>query len=698
MAGGSVQYAIDVAATMSGGEYTSKQLDDLTANLTGAGKGAEHFQQAIQRVSDELSAAKSAALAAKDALADGNREYKILETAADQAAKAADRAWARGDRGAAMLEARALEAKRAVDDYATTLRGLEDASGKASAKEEHLAQTLGNVRRISTHVDKTLSGQSETLGKLQGSVNAVGGPLGRIGNALLAPVKGFSELSASLGASRAAALLGAVAFAAVAAAVVALTVALVTGAADAAAWSVKLGDVARSADLSREAQEQVTTELVTLRGEIQALEEDTGQSAESLRGFAKDLVDAKVEANDLPAALRGIALAETALGKGGSKEFIKKIKEGRLAVDDFALDMQDKFGNIVARQMLGLEAQSARFGRVLGATFGGIDIEPALFGMATLIDLFDQTQVSGDAMKFMFEELFGPIIGRAEDAAQLITAFVLGFEIGLTKIYIAMRPAINAVKEFFGFDDTSLADTCAAVTKVAEFLAFAFVAVGVVFGTAVVLIGGVVAALVGLQVALATLVVAASYGAAQLWAGFADRVSDLVEFLRSVVAVVTGIGSQLMQGLANGIRNSAGAVVDAITGAVQGAIAAAKRMLGIASPSKVFAGIGEFTGQGFVEGVEDQQTDAERALTQMVAPPEVPRAALDSMTRSASAPASAPATSTTSTTSSSLNLAGATFNFYGVAGAEDSQTRFGELLTRLLEGDAAELGAEAAPA
>ena len=47
--------------------------------------------------------------------------------------------------------------------------------------------------------------------------------------------------------------------------------------------------------------------------------------------------------------------------------------------------------------------------------------------------------------------------------------------------------------------------------------------------------------------------------------------------------------------------------------------------------------------------------------------------------------------------STSLDLHGATFNFYGVKDAEDAERSFGEMLTRLLEGDASQLGAEVAP-
>jgi hypothetical protein len=68
------------------------------------------------------------------------------------------------------------------------------------------------------------------------------------------------------------------------------------------------------------------------------------------------------------------------------------------------------------------------------------------------------------------------------------------------------------------------------------------------------------------------------------------------------------------------------------------------------------------------------------------------RAALDGM---AAPPASSPggAGAGASGSGRSLNLSGATFTFNGVKDAETAEARFGEVLMRLLEGDAAQLGA-----
>jgi hypothetical protein len=97
-------------------------------------------------------------------------------------------------------------------------------------------------------------------------------------------------------------------------------------------------------------------------------------------------------------------------------------------------------------------------------------------------------------------------------------------------------------------------------------------------------------------------------------------IGSAVDWLSSVDLAQTGL--DIVTGLANGITSGASAVLDAMTSTVTGAIDAAKGLLGIASPSKVFAELGGYTGQGFVEGVEDSSGDTQAAMESMVAPPE----------------------------------------------------------------------------
>lgn len=81
--------------------------------------------------------------------------------------------------------------------------------------------------------------------------------------------------------------------------------------------------------------------------------------------------------------------------------------------------------------------------------------------------------------------------------------------------------------------------------------------------------------------------------------------SNLIGGLASIPGQVVSIGSQIIQGMVDGVTGAAGALIDAVGGAVSGAIDWAKGLLGIASPSKVFREIGQFSIQGAALGVED---------------------------------------------------------------------------------------------
>ncbi|MFT3877135.1 MAG: tape measure protein [Propioniciclava sp.] len=118
------------------------------------------------------------------------------------------------------------------------------------------------------------------------------------------------------------------------------------------------------------------------------------------------------------------------------------------------------------------------------------------------------------------------------------------------------------------------------------------------------------------------------------WAAFTSAVSSGISSAISLVAslpgraasalsgiggALVGAGGQLIQGLINGITGAAGAIAGKVRGVVEGAIAAAKNALGIHSPSRVFALIGEQTGQGVVQGLAAMEGAVSRAASAMTA-------------------------------------------------------------------------------
>lgn len=81
--------------------------------------------------------------------------------------------------------------------------------------------------------------------------------------------------------------------------------------------------------------------------------------------------------------------------------------------------------------------------------------------------------------------------------------------------------------------------------------------------------------------------------------------SNLIDGLASIPGQVVDIGGQIISGMVDGVVGAAGDLIDAVGGAINDAIGWAKGLLGIASPSKVFREIGQFTMQGAALGVED---------------------------------------------------------------------------------------------
>lgn len=81
--------------------------------------------------------------------------------------------------------------------------------------------------------------------------------------------------------------------------------------------------------------------------------------------------------------------------------------------------------------------------------------------------------------------------------------------------------------------------------------------------------------------------------------------SNLINGLASIPGQVTSIGSNIIQGMVNGVTSAAGRLIDSVKGAVDDAINAAKNLLGIHSPSRVFRKIGQYSMQGAALGVDD---------------------------------------------------------------------------------------------
>lgn len=291
--------------------------------------------------------------------------------------------------------------------------------------------------------------------------------------------------------------------------------------------------------------------------------------------------------------------------------------------------------------------------------FGGLNIKPLLGELGKMVSIFDEGTATSKALKAVFESLFQPIVdGITALIPKLVTGFIK-FEILVLKALIAIKP-FGAVFEAIG------------------------IGIAIVVVVIAVLVAAVVAAGILMVAAFAALIALPFY-IADLFKWLGGAISDAITVatdwistkFQEVMAWLSGlslsdIGTSLIQGLIDGLIGAGGGVLKAITGVVGGAIDGAKSLLGIASPSKVFAEIGGHTAEGMAQGVDDGASAVQGSMQDLVTPPD--------------AVGKGGATSSVSSSSSGAgaNLSGATFNFYGVKDAEAAEDMLRSAFANLL--------------
>lgn len=242
--------------------------------------------------------------------------------------------------------------------------------------------------------------------------------------------------------------------------------------------------------------------------------------------------------------------------------------------------------------------------------FGAIEYaQPLLTFIADLIGTALAAAIS-TAIK-----VFSAIV---EVIAFVITGFqqlyedISGFVMGVVQFFTADLPnAITALVQWFaqlpGNIAAFLSRVIAFVTSwVANMVANAVSAgsqfVSGIAGFLSALPGNVVSWLAGV---ISTVIGWVSQFASNATSAATQFASNLINGLSAIPGQVTSIGSQIIQGMVNGVTGAAGELISAVKGAVDNAISAAKNLLGIKSPSRVFRKIGQYTMQGAALGVDD---------------------------------------------------------------------------------------------
>lgn len=602
---------------------------EIPIKVTG-GSAVEAAAGSVDTIAAKLTAASSAAEKAASAVSAGERVYAQAQRSYDAAAKAVERLGvaARGASGEALGQlllrqgeaaAKASAAKAAMSAEAATLDKLRAASVGAADAQSKMSKALEDAKK-KHEAAKNAAAAAAGTGDAKKTARAfadIGGPLGTLAQKFYSAKDTVQDFEEVLGKAGPYALAAAAAVA-LAAGITILAASAVAAIASLALLGVKAADAARTQKLLVDGIAGSVKAGDALEGMIEQLGRKVPLARDELLSMAQTLRQGGLTGKALEVALDAAA-----------------IKAAKL-----------KFGPDFAKQLLSIDSQTSRLKSNLAATFGGLKIEKLLEGFSHLVELFSNTNASGRAMKVVFESLFQPLIdGVVEWIPKARSAFIQ-FEILVLKALIAVKPfgsQIVLVAEIIGV----MAGVLTGVLLLA--LGLVIVSVTVLAGAIALTVTAIVAVIAGFVYLGSTL---STVGQA-IYSGTVGAIQSMLDYLSSVS--LADLGNAMIDGLVSGIAGGAAKVVAAMGGVVSGAVDGAKNLLGIASPSKVFAEIGANTAEGFAGGVDDAAPAAATALESLVQPPAA----------GASAAAPAPAAK-----SESGNVFQITIN--GVAGAQDA--------------------------
>jgi len=535
-------------------EKAAAKLEDLGAKRDAANAKAEDARAALESEAYAYDSLRDAAADARDAIADfvaAEREQQAASVATAAAIASSKRAVADAIASSVAKSIAKEEQLKAAAE--ATMKAIRDSQkGIQDATVANMAKSVAATEKLNVAVKGTgnAAEAAEAFGK-------IGGPVGKVGQKIFELREGYRKLQNAFGDNApflaAAGGIGLVVVAIAAAAIAIGAATLAFG-----VWAVKQADAARTQELLYAGMTKSAAGGQALAASIGDLAKRVPLSTQELDGLAKKLIAAGHSGKQLEAELESAATAAASA----------------------------KFGPEWPKQMKSLDQSASRLKANLSSLFGGLKIERLLDSLSYLVDLFDETQVTGQVIKLLFEQIFQPGVDGAATFADKVASAFIQLQIWTLKGLLALAP----------YRET-------------------FILIGDVVTT---MIGG---AALGLGVLGAQAAVALA--GVLIWIdGWRRTMTAVKEGVDWLMAIDLGsVGANMMQGLADGITGGASKVVGALKSAVTGAVDSAKSVLGIKSPSTVlYDEVGAQMSAGVETALDDGRGDVQGALEAAVTP------------------------------------------------------------------------------
>nr|DAU40600.1 MAG TPA: tail tape measure protein [Caudoviricetes sp.] len=234
------------------------------------------------------------------------------------------------------------------------------------------------------------------------------------------------------------------------------------------------------------------------------------------------------------------------------------------------------------------------------------------------------TEVAGQLTEAAPQILQGLVDGFVANAPALFEAaqgLFMGLVDGVVAIIPALAAALPQIIDVFisglpGFVGTLLqaaVDLFVAIVNAIPVILPGLIGnIGNLIGTVVSNLPGFIGALLGAAVTLFTAIVTA---VPQIIGSLLGAVGNLLNQAKNAITSfdLGSAGRAFIQGFVNGVTGLASWVVDRVCGVFNGVVGAVKALLGIHSPSRVMAGLGGYTVDGFVVGIAGGKRDVYKA-------------------------------------------------------------------------------------
>ncbi|MEQ9321674.1 MAG: hypothetical protein RIF41_21080, partial [Polyangiaceae bacterium] len=236
------------------------------------------------------------------------------------------------------------------------------------------------------------------------------------------------------------------------------------------------------------------------------------------------------------------------------------------------------------QKMLSLDSQGERLKQNVTGLFAGIKIDGFLEALNEVVKLFDSSTASGQALKFILETVFQPLVDAATSAIPKIIRGFLQLQIAVLKAYIAVQKLKEALPDTSG-GQGGTGGMRANIDTFNAMAAAANAAHGPIDATG------------------------QAYN--RMKAAMQGGANDLK------ATSLGGVGANMVSSLATSITAGQSTVVSAMTSTVQAAIKAAEAAAEIASPSKVMQRLGRFLPQGMAMGIDDESATVAKSAESM---------------------------------------------------------------------------------